>query len=78
MKIVVNWALCDGNGACAKVAPELFALDVNDTLQLLKENFGEDHRAKAEAAVLACPKTALSLAEEDFTPIEGTGSRARS
>ena len=63
MKIVVNWALCDGNGNCAKEAPELFALDANDSLQVLKETFGDEHRAKAEAAVRSCPKNALSLAE---------------
>jgi ferredoxin len=63
MKIVVNWALCDGNGNCAKQAPELFALDANDSLHVLKETFGDEHRAKAEAAVRSCPKNALSLAE---------------
>ncbi|MGO8711289.1 MAG: ferredoxin [Rhizomicrobium sp.] len=63
MKIVVNWTLCDGNGNCAKEAPELLAMDKDDTPQILKENFGEEHRAKAEAAVRCCPKNALSLAE---------------
>lgn len=63
MKVVVNWTLCDGNGNCAKQAPELFALDADDSLHVLKENFGEEHRAKAAAAVRSCPKNALSLAE---------------
>jgi ferredoxin len=64
MKIIVSWPLCDGNGVCAKVAPELFALDANDNLQLLQENIGEALRAKAEAAIQACPKNALSLTEK--------------
>ena len=63
MKITVNRALCDGNGDCAAVAPELFMLDDNDELVILIETPGEELRAKAEAAVLACPKNALMLGE---------------
>lgn len=63
MNIIVNRALCDGNGNCAKAAPELFALDESDTLHVLKESVGEELRAKAEAAVRSCPKNALRLVE---------------
>ena len=63
MKIVVNWAFCDGNGNCAKEAPELFAVGEDDTLQLLKETFDEGYRPKAEAAVQSCPKNALKLVD---------------
>jgi ferredoxin len=67
MKVVVNWPLCDGNGNCAKEAPEIFSLDEsldeNDNLHLLKETFGEELRDKAKAAVRACPKNALRLEE---------------
>ena len=61
MKIVVNWSLCDGNGNCAAAAPEIFGLDEDDEMHLLRETIGEDLRAKAEQAVRACPKNALSL-----------------
>ncbi len=61
MKVTVNRALCDGNGNCAAAAPELFALDDNDELVILQENFGGELRARAEAAVCSCPKNALSL-----------------
>jgi len=63
MKVVVNWSLCDGNGNCAAAAPEIFALDDDDQLQVLQESFGEELRAKAEAAVRSCPKNALSLVD---------------
>jgi ferredoxin len=63
MKIAVNWAMCDGNGNCAKEAPELFALRDDDTLQLLKDTFEEAYRPRAEAAVQSCPKGALKLVE---------------
>lgn len=61
MKIVVNWSLCEGNGNCEGVAPELFELDDDDQLQVLDETPPEALRAKAEAAVRACPKNALSI-----------------
>jgi ferredoxin len=63
MKVIVNRALCDGNGNCARAAPELFAMRDDDTLQVLQETFDEAYRAKAEAAVQSCPKNALRLAE---------------
>jgi ferredoxin len=61
MKIIVNWALCEGNGKCEEEAPELFKLDDEDELQVLNENPPEDLRAKAAAAVRLCPKNALSI-----------------
>jgi ferredoxin len=62
MKVVVNWPLCDGNGVCAVEAPEVFELDDDDQLILLKEEFDEALRPKVEAAVRICPKHALSIA----------------
>ena len=63
MKIVVNWSLCEGNGNCEAAAPELFQLDDDDQLTVLNENPPEELRAKAEAAVRSCPKSALSIEE---------------
>ncbi len=63
MRVVVDWSLCDGNGNCAKEAPELLSLDEKDELHVLKEAFGEEHRKNAEAAVRVCPKQALKLTE---------------
>jgi ferredoxin len=63
MKVVVNWSLCDGNGNCAAAAPDIFALDDNDEMQLLTESFGDELRDKAELAVRSCPKNALSIEE---------------
>ncbi|MGE3693103.1 MAG: ferredoxin [Novosphingobium sp.] len=63
MKVIVNRALCEGNGNCEAVAPDLFRLDDDDELHMLKESIGEDYRARAQAAVQACPKNALSIEE---------------
>jgi len=61
MKIVVNWLLCEGNGVCADEAPDLLAMGDDDTLRVLREEFGEDSRKAAEAAVRICPKHALRI-----------------
>jgi ferredoxin len=61
MKLVVNWPLCDGNGLCVGVAPELFELDADDNLVVLVEDVTDDLLAKAQAAVRVCPKQALSI-----------------
>ena len=63
MQIVINRALCDGNGNCAKQAPDIVVMDQDDRPQILKASFGEQHRRQAEAAVRSCPKNALSLRE---------------
>ncbi|MCB2077431.1 MAG: ferredoxin [Novosphingobium sp.] len=61
MKIVVDWSLCEGNGNCEAVAPELFALNDEDELEVLNDTPSADLREKAESAVRSCPKAALSI-----------------
>jgi ferredoxin len=65
MRILINRSLCDGNGLCAKAAPLLLALDVNDSPQILLESFDEEQAGAARQAVKSCPKAALSLSESD-------------
>jgi ferredoxin len=63
MRIVVTWPLCDGNGLCAREAPNLLKVDDQDQLHVLQETFGEEDRQRAQAAVRVCPKAALSIEE---------------
>jgi len=61
MKIVLDRALCDSNALCIAEAPDLFALDDDEELVVLKEEIGPDEVERARRAVSACPKAALSL-----------------
>lgn len=61
MKIIVDWKMCEGNGACVIEAPEIFDLDDEGELVVLKETPSEDQRAELEAAVRMCPKHALRI-----------------
>lgn len=63
MKVAVDWLRCDGNGVCAVEAPEVFDLDDADELIVLLAEPPESQRPQVEAAVSACPKRALSVAD---------------
>ena len=60
-KVVVDDMLCEGNAMCLDVAPDVFDLSDDDVAIVLKEELGEDQRAKVEQAVQCCPKQALSI-----------------
>ncbi|KPM55337.1 ferredoxin [Frankia sp. R43] len=64
MRVVVDFKLCESNALCVGIAPSVFELDDNDYLVILDEEPSEDLRADLKAAVAACPKQAISLADD--------------
>lgn len=63
MRVVVDFNLCEANGVCMAVAPEVFELNDDDELMVLQERPDEAQRAEVEAAVRQCPRQAISLEE---------------
>jgi len=61
VRVVVDWDLCESNGLCMAAAPEVFELQDDDTLMILRETPDEALRSKVVDAVRACPKQAISL-----------------
>ncbi|WP_181779414.1 ferredoxin [Pseudonocardia pini] len=61
MRVEVDWARCDGNGACVVEAPEVFDLDDDDALVVLDPEPSTALRDKVSAAASACPKRALTI-----------------
>jgi ferredoxin len=61
MRVVVDPALCEGNGVCAQVAPEIFALGDDDKARVLVEHPSGARRAEAETAVRRCPRRAIRV-----------------
>lgn len=61
MRVVVDYDLCESNGVCEALAPDVFEVGEDDNLYLLQEEPPEDRRADVEAAVDRCPKQALRL-----------------
>lgn len=63
MRVVVDFDLCESNALCMKEAPEVFEVRDDDFLYVLDEEPPEALREKVEAAVLACPKAAISIVD---------------
>jgi ferredoxin len=62
-KIEVDWGLCESNGVCMGVIPEVFQLEDDDTLTLLQEEVTPDNEALVLDAVRQCPRQAISITE---------------
>jgi ferredoxin len=63
VRVVVDWDLCESNGLCMAAAPEVFELQDDDTLLILKETPDESLREKVSDAIRTCPKQAISLTD---------------
>ena len=61
MKIKVDYDLCESNALCEALAPEVFELDDDDTLQLKTEETTPENIDAVNRAVAACPRAAISL-----------------
>lgn len=64
MRIVIDWDLCQGHGACNGEAPEVFQTSDKGVLTVLQERPDESLRAKVEAAAQFCPTGAISIVED--------------
>ncbi len=63
MRVIVDPVLCEGNGVCTQVAPEVFELGDDDRARVLVEHPTEARRAAVETAVRRCPRRAIRLVE---------------
>jgi ferredoxin len=63
MRVQVDRDLCESNGVCVRLVPEVFALDDDDRLRLEHECPPEALRARVEGAVRRCPKQALKIVD---------------
>ena len=63
MKVVVDFGLCEANGICVGIIPEVFDLDEQDYLHVLDDEVTPENEAQIRDAVRQCPRQALSIAE---------------
>jgi len=64
MRIVVDWDRCTGMGMCESLAPDVFEVDDDGSLQVHAETVPEGMERDVREAVASCPTEALSLREE--------------
>ncbi len=61
MKIFSNSDICEANAICARVCPEVFRVNDDDTMTVLVTEVPEEHREHVEEAVRLCPRQALRV-----------------
>ena len=66
MRVRVDHELCEANGVCVRLVPEVFELDDDDRLRLKQER-PESLRSRVAEAVRRCPKQALAIVDEAKT-----------
>lgn len=62
-KIQVDFGLCESNGVCMGIIPEVFDLDDQDYLHVLTEEVTPDNEAQVLEAVRQCPRQAIAISE---------------
>ncbi len=62
-KIEVDWGLCESNGVCMGIIPEVFQLEDDDTLTVLQDEVTPENEEKVRDAVRQCPRQAISIVE---------------
>jgi ferredoxin len=62
-KIDVDWGLCESNGVCMGIIPEVFRLEDDDTLTVLQEDVPPENEEQVREAVRQCPRQAISIVE---------------
>lgn len=63
-RIEVDYDLCEANGLCEDVAPQVFRVEDDDTLTILTETVAEADRDDVDRAIERCPKQALRWADD--------------
>jgi ferredoxin len=62
-KIEVDWGLCESNGVCMGIIPEVFQLEDDDTLTVLQDEVTPENEEQVLDAVRQCPRQAISIHE---------------
>ncbi|MFZ1175340.1 MAG: ferredoxin [Mycobacterium sp.] len=63
MRIEVDWGLCESNGVCMGIIPEVFQLGDDDMLTVLQPEVTPENEAQVREAVRQCPRQAISIVE---------------
>jgi ferredoxin len=64
MEVRVDPLVCEANGVCAGLVPEVFDLDDEDELHITQPSPPAELLDRVRHAVHSCPKAALTLDED--------------
>jgi ferredoxin len=60
-KIEVDFGLCESNGVCMGIIPEVFDLDDQDYLHVLTDDVTPENEGAVREAVRQCPRQAIRI-----------------
>jgi ferredoxin len=63
-KVEVDFGLCESNGVCMGIIPEVFHLDEEDYLHILQDEVTADNESQINEAVRQCPRQAISVVDK--------------
>lgn len=64
MRVEVDRDICEANGVCVGLAPQVFELDDEDDLHIRNGEVPKELEARVREAVRRCPKQALRIVED--------------
>lgn len=59
--VKADFDACQGYANCVVAAPDVYDIDDDGTVVLLKDSITDEERPKVEDAVSSCPVSALSI-----------------
>lgn len=60
-RIEVDFGLCESNGVCMGIDPEIFDLDEDDYLHVLNDEVTPENEQRVREAVRQCPRQAITI-----------------
>jgi ferredoxin len=63
MRVIVDESLCEANGFCESLAPDIFELGDAEVVQIADRPVPQDREIDVRAAVDQCPKAALRIVD---------------
>jgi ferredoxin len=63
-KVEVDFGLCESNGVCMGIIPEVFHLDEEDYLHILQDEVTPENEHQISEAVRQCPRQAISIVDK--------------
>jgi ferredoxin len=61
MRVEVDYGVCEANGVCMGIIPDVFNLGDDDRLSVLRPEVTPDTEAQVRDAVRQCPRQAISI-----------------
>lgn len=61
MRVEVDFGLCESNGVCMGIIPEVFHLGDDDMLTVLQPEITPENESRVRDAVRQCPRQAISI-----------------